>query len=242
MYTKLIAIATCITLSIVLPSRLVGQACCSAGTPLLGSLELPATPHNTWQFVLSYDFNVLKDVVAGTQRLAEGSRRRTTHSLLWETSYGITSTLSITLLATAVQQERVITAASTAASALRTRGVGDAVLLLKYALVPLTLPAQREITVGAGGKIPLGASTLSSDGVLLPGRHVQQHVSGGLHAGQQPAATAPFGTAWLDPIPSKIASKAARMPLLLLMTIHLLSAYVIRRQDTKRMGVFVKSY
>ena len=51
---------------------------------------------------------------------------------------------------------------------LRTRGIGDAVLLVKYNIVPLNIVSQREIAIGAGPKIPLGKSRLSSEGILLP--------------------------------------------------------------------------
>lgn len=57
---------------------------------------------------------------------------------------------------------------SPSGSALRTRGLGDALVLFKYALIPLTIPSQQEVTIGVGGKIPFGASTLTSRGILIP--------------------------------------------------------------------------
>lgn len=167
MYRNLTLIAIALFALYLEPRGLFAQACCSAGTPLLGSLELPATREGTWQFALSYDYNLLKDVVSGSRLLSENSRQRTVHSVLWETSYGITPLFSVSLLATAVQQERVVEVGETSAATLRTRGIGDAILLFKYALVPLTLPEQYEVTIGGGTKIPLGASTLGSQGVLI---------------------------------------------------------------------------
>lgn len=149
-------------------TSLWAQACCSAGTPLLGSLEFPSTPEGIWQFALTYDYNVLRDVVSGTQKLVDDTRRRQTHSLMWETSYGISSLFSVSVMFTAVQQERTIAPETASESLLRTRGVGDALVLLKYALIPLTLPAQQEVTIGMGEKIPLGSSTLTSNSILLP--------------------------------------------------------------------------
>ncbi|MGH2568566.1 MAG: hypothetical protein ACRDGA_09520 [Bacteroidota bacterium] len=168
MYKKRFTIAILLASLTLTSAKGLAQACCSAGTPLLGSLEFPSTPAGIWQLTLTYDYNVLRDVLSGTQTLVDDSRRRVTHSLLWETSYGISSLFSISILLTAVQQERAISPESQSESLLHTRGVGDAVALIKYALIPLTLPSQQEVTIGAGGKIPLGASTLTSHGVLLP--------------------------------------------------------------------------
>lgn len=168
MYKNLALIAIILCVGCLRSTTLFAQACCSAGTPLLGSLELPATPQGTWQFALSYDYNLLKDVISGSRLLSDNSRQRAVHSILWETSYGITPVFSVSLLATAVQQERVVEAGGPSGATLRTRGIGDAILLFKYALVPLTLPEQREVTIGGGTKIPLGASTLTSQGVLIP--------------------------------------------------------------------------
>lgn len=167
MYLKQLTIATFLTITL-MPAEGWAQACCSAGTPFLGSLEFPATPERNWRFAFVYDYNTLRDVVSGTKQIFDNTRQRVTHSLMWETSYGITSRFSATVLITAVQQERKIAPETPTESVLRTRGLGDALLLFKYALVPLTLPSQQEVTIGIGGKIPLGVSTLTSRGVLIP--------------------------------------------------------------------------
>jgi hypothetical protein len=67
------------------------QACCTAGVPLLGSLELPATPAGSWQFALTYERNTLRDVVSLTEKLDDDLRRRTVHTAMLETSYVLIS-------------------------------------------------------------------------------------------------------------------------------------------------------
>ena len=153
-----------------LPSLAFSQACCSAGVPLLGSLELPTTSVGTWQFSLTYERNVLRDVISGTDKFDLNNRRRTVHSVLLETNYGLAQRVSITALLSLIQQEREITNPFLPGRTdfLSTRGSGDAVVLLKYDLYPLTMATQRQIALGFGPKAPLGKSTIKTNGILLP--------------------------------------------------------------------------
>jgi len=145
------------------------QACCSGGTPLLSSIELPATGVGTLQLALTYEYNALRDVLAGSTQLADDSRRRTTHAILLETNYGLTSFLSISLLLSAVRQGRFVQSpVSGAGSTLQLSGPGDAVLLLKHNLLDADILSQRQLSIGVGTKIPLGASTRTHNGILVP--------------------------------------------------------------------------
>lgn len=146
------------------------QACCSAGPPLLGSLEFSPSPPETFQSVLTYHYNHLRDLLSGSTRLSDNSRQRTVHSVLLELSYGLSSSLSVSSLISFVRQERRVTSTVDVLieSSVQTRGFGDALLVMKYRLVPLTIISQHEIVIGIGGKIPLGISSLSSGGILLP--------------------------------------------------------------------------
>jgi hypothetical protein len=166
---KSIAIAVLLLCEIGMSPYAWPQACCSAGTPLLSSLELPSTAVGTLQLALTYEYNTLRDVLSGSSTLSDDSRRRRTHSLLLETSYGFSSSFSASVLLTIVQQERSIrSSVDGGESFLKTRGVGDAIVLLKYHLVRANIINQRDLSLGAGVKIPLGKSNLTSDGILLP--------------------------------------------------------------------------
>jgi len=146
------------------------QACCSSGTPLLSTMELPGTPAGQWQFAVTYNYNYLDDVVAGTQQLGDSQRRRISQSILLEISYGLTSRLSVSTMITGIQQERRVRSAlpGTSGERTRARGIGDGIVLLKYTLHPQTIQDQRELSVGVGPKIPLGSSQLKNNNILLP--------------------------------------------------------------------------
>ncbi len=147
-----------------------GQACCSSGTPLLSTMELPGTPPGQWQFVFTYDFNYLDDVIAGTQRVGESQRKRISQALLLEISYGITHRLSVSAMITGIQQERRVRSPleGTTGEITRTRGIGDGIVLMKYTLHQQTIMDQRELSIGIGPKIPLGRSQVRIDNILLP--------------------------------------------------------------------------
>jgi hypothetical protein len=150
--------------------QLHAQACCSGGTPLLGSLESMTTPAGTWQFTLTYDYNYLDDVLTGSQKLNDNIRRRATHSSALEISYGLLKNLSLTTMLSFVQQERRITSGqlNEGENLLVTRGIGDAIFLVKYTFSPYNIYRQREISFGLGPKLPLGKSSIKTGGILLP--------------------------------------------------------------------------
>lgn len=151
-----------------LPALLAGQACCTSGTPILGSLELPATPPGRFQTAVSYDYKSLQDLVDGRDLLQEHLRSRSTHSLLLEMSYGLSHSFSLSGLFSYVRQERRILPGSQETNTLTTQGVGDAVFLVKYMLIKGTVFSQRSLSIGVGPKIPIGKFQLRSDGIVAP--------------------------------------------------------------------------
>jgi len=149
-----------------LPTIILAQACCSAGTPLLSSLELPATPAGSWQLALTYENNTLKDVVSNSEKFNDDTRQRLTNSALLEVSYGLSRLVSVSTLFSFVQQGRKINSFG-GESLLKARGIGDAAILLKYNVSPLSFANQREVVLGLGTKYPLGNSNLMSDDILI---------------------------------------------------------------------------
>ncbi|GJM27367.1 MAG: hypothetical protein DHS20C17_00020 [Cyclobacteriaceae bacterium] len=155
-----------VVILLVLPGTidLQAQTCCSGGVPLSGNLGLPAADQNSWQFALSYDLNVLKTLKVGTEKLDERNRERVTHSLLFETGYTFTERFSVDLFASYVRQERNISNPGLPDQNQHTDGFGDAVILLKYRIIhkgPVTW------TLGAGPKLPTGASDITNNGILV---------------------------------------------------------------------------
>lgn len=147
---------------------LYAQACCSAGAPILGSLQLSSSNAGNTQLAVSYEYNSLQDVINISNALDDQSRERYTHSLMIEGNYGITKRFSVSGLLTLVQQGRTITTPTGNQNQLVTGGIGDAVLLLNYNLIPGNLFKQRVLNIGVGPKIPLGQSNQRSNGILVP--------------------------------------------------------------------------
>ncbi|MBN4051984.1 hypothetical protein JYT53_00625 [Cytophagaceae bacterium AH-315-L13] len=146
-----------------------GQGCCSGGTPILSSLELPATGSKQIQLALTYDRNTMNTLFENTQKIEDDLRKRLVNSYMLESSYGINSFLSVTGFFSYIFQQRNIKSIATEKNNITTSyGIGDAVILLKYNLETIKNGNQRIIALGAGPKIPLGKSTITENGILLP--------------------------------------------------------------------------
>jgi len=139
------------------------QTCSCGGAPLLGALEIAATPVGSWQLGLTYEYNDISDVVSGSRRLENDGPRQATHSALFEITHGLTRSVSATGLLTLIQKERKT------GERLLTRGIGDGLVLVKYNVMLPVAFRQREMAVGVGVKIPFGPSRLTlSNGALIP--------------------------------------------------------------------------
>ena len=148
------------------PASIFAQCSCNS-TPLLGSLELPATSAGSWQFAVTYDYNNVTDSYVGTKQIDLVPEFKT-HSGLFEVSYGLTPRFSVSTLISFVQQNR-----NTPSSLTRTRGFGDAAVLLKYSVIQMTAAGQRSAAIGAGPKIPLGKSKLRNKNGILYSESLQ---------------------------------------------------------------------
>lgn len=149
-------------------TEVVSQACCSAGAPILGSLETSTAGKNNLQLSLSYDFNNLQTVLEGSQKIDDDTRQRLSNSLLLETTYGIFDRFSVTGLITYINQQRIINSSIGEENSLSSSGFGDALLLIKYEVISQTIVDQTQLAFGAGPKIPTGASDVTQNGILLP--------------------------------------------------------------------------
>lgn len=144
------------------------QACCSAGTPMLGSLETSTALKNNLQLSLTYDYNTLQSVYEGTQKIDDQTRERTTHSALLEATYGLTDKITFTGLFSYINQRRIVTPDAETKNVLSSSGIGDALILFKYEIISQNILNQRQLAVGLGPKIPTGASDVTQNGILLP--------------------------------------------------------------------------
>ncbi len=144
------------------------QACCTAGTPILSSLEMSTTDYKSWKFGLTYQYNSLKSVYDGSDKLEEFSRERITQSALIEINYGLLPKLTLTALFTYINQQRLIDPVTGGNNALNSGGIGDFLVLAKYKVIEQNFIDQRELAIGGGIKVPLGKADVKSNGILLP--------------------------------------------------------------------------
>jgi len=156
---KYIIVAQGILVSGQLPGY--SQTCCSGGVPLSGNIGFEGAESGTLQMELSYDLNYLATLKTGSEIYEDGTRQRTTHSLLVKAGYSIKHWLAIDALFSYVFQGRRITF-DDQINQVDTRGLGDAVLMAKFIL--LNLPeAGSELQLGIGPKLPLGRSDLTNN-------------------------------------------------------------------------------
>jgi hypothetical protein len=142
------------------------QTCCSGGVPLSGNIGFEGASTGTLQMEWSYDLNYLATLKTGSEVYEDGTRQRTTQSLLLKTGYSLTSWLAFDALFSYVFQERKITF-DNEINQVNTNGLGDAVLMAKFILLSM---AERgsELQLGLGPKLPLGRSDLTnSQGITL---------------------------------------------------------------------------
>ncbi|MEP0862626.1 MAG: cytochrome c3 family protein [Ignavibacterium sp.] len=111
------------------------QACCSAGTPMLGSLETSTTTKSNLQLNLIYDYNILQSVFEGSTKIDDETRERITNSIWFETTYGLTDKLSFIVFFTFIYKRRIITTTSDSENLLSSSGIADLLLLIKSGLI-----------------------------------------------------------------------------------------------------------
>lgn len=140
------------------------QTCCSGGVPLSSNLGLPAGEKGVLQLALTYDLNILETLKTGRQTLEDDARSRRTHSTIFEVGYSWTDKFSVDGFFSFVRQERIINQFGNTNISV-TNGIGDAVLLFKFK-VWASENNETVLQIGAGPKIPLGASDKRSSAGL----------------------------------------------------------------------------
>ena len=142
------------------------QTCCSGGVPLSNNLGLPNLGKGTFQIALNYDYNNLNTLKSGSDVLDDNSRLRITHSILTNLNYSITDKISLETQLSWVNQRRKISQFNEV-DLEETSGIGDAVILLKYAFSNL-IGENSVLNAGLGTKIPIGSTNNKSKiGVIL---------------------------------------------------------------------------
>lgn len=154
----------------------LAQGCCTAGTPILGTLELGSTPTSTLIFNVTYEYTFRDRFYFGSDRVddptvfGQARREQAIQSVLLETSYGFSRRVSMSSVLSFTRRglDRTSSApVGAVTSSLNNTGLSDGVFLIKYSFVPLSLISQREVALGGGVKVPFGSYDETLGGVRL---------------------------------------------------------------------------
>ena len=154
----------------------LAQGCCTAGTPILGTLELGSTPTSTLIFSVTYEYTFRDRFYFGSDRVDDPTvfgqvrREQAIQSVLLETSYGFSRRVSVSSVLSLTRRGLNRTSSApvgAVTSSLNNTGLSDGVFLIKYSLVPLSLISQREVALGGGVKVPFGSYDETLGGVRL---------------------------------------------------------------------------
>ena len=152
----------------ILVSHTFAQTCCTSGTPILSSLEMSVANKNILQINLSYNYNILQDILDTDIKLNDNTRERLTQSIILELNYGFTKYFTLAALFTYVKQSRTIKPIEGLQNNLHVLGISDIVILGKYNLIQQNILSKNDLTLGLGIKIPAGKFDVKEDNILVP--------------------------------------------------------------------------
>lgn len=139
------------------------QTCSCASVPLLGSMELATPGDGKWFLASTYEYHDVSELVRGSSSVPDATGRdRTSEALILEASKGITQKLSFSALLSAVRHDRTVGGAHDSAS-----GLGDAIVMLKYSPLAVSLYSPNAVSFGLGARLPVGEDAASSGGITL---------------------------------------------------------------------------
>jgi len=124
----------------------------------------PASPDNgQWYFGTTYEFHDVSDLVAGTSSIPDQTGRdRTSQALLFEASRGLTEKWSISAITATVNHDRQV-----GGFRVSTSGLGDAIMMARYAARSISLYSDTALAFGVGARVPLGEDEARLQDVVL---------------------------------------------------------------------------
>lgn len=138
---------------------LLGQTCCSGGVPVSNNIGFQSSTAGTVQLSINGDFNFLRTLKEGSQRLDDDLRLRTTQSYILRGAYAIRNRLTIETFLPLVRQTRRVENNFGSIDRQATFGIGDPVFLGIYDLIQKEL----KVRIGGGPQIPLGSFSERDD-------------------------------------------------------------------------------
>ncbi len=135
------------------PGSLNAATCSCASVPLLGSMESVSPTKSGWFISSRYEVHDISDLYSGSDEVNDETERdRDSQSLVFEVSYGIGEKWSVTGLVSASEQNRKVGQGSTTTG----RGLGDGLVMIKYAPRSVGLFSRYGVSFGVDAKLPIG--------------------------------------------------------------------------------------
>jgi hypothetical protein len=148
--------------------RLSAQGCCTAGSPSLGGLQSGTDKKGQLKYAMAFEVTSLATTYLGSNKISNRfNQTAIVGNYSIELGWGISNRLSLSAIGNFSRRQREVKFANGSAFVSEGRGIGDMVVFAKYALWQLDLADQRELSIGAGMKIPVGKSRMKEDGVVL---------------------------------------------------------------------------
>jgi len=141
----------------------VAATCSCASVPLLGAMELATPGEGKWFLAGTYEFHDVSELVSGSSSVPDTTGRdRTSEALILETSRGLFGKFSFSALVSTVKHDRTVGGVKDSAS-----GLGDAIVMLKYSPLSISLYSRNAFSLGVGARLPIGEDDATSGDIVL---------------------------------------------------------------------------
>lgn len=141
----------------------IAQTCSCASVPLLGTMESASPKDGQWFLATTYEFHDVSELVAGSSSISDTTGRdRSSEAFVIEASKGLSEKWSVSALLAVVEHQRQVGSARASAS-----GVGDAIVMLKYAPKSISLYSDTSLSFGVGSRLPIGVDDARQNSITL---------------------------------------------------------------------------
>jgi hypothetical protein len=155
-------------LLLVMSNSLFAQSCCTGSAPITGAYRITSTASNKWGISLINDFNYIGDVYAYDTKLDNNNVSRITNTLLWQTNYGLSDRLSLSVIVPFISKSEQINARGITKQ-VSSNTIGDLSVLLQYALI--NKHKSFNMIIGTGIKLPTAPTQITdseTQTILIP--------------------------------------------------------------------------
>jgi len=164
-------LSACLTMLVfaLAASSTSAQNCCAPTVPQQGVMGETATLPQTLDFALHYEYLRSRGMYQGPDKIHDPYGTETDwHRVTATVSYGLTRRTSFTAIAPWVTKEKTRYLGASDITVLKKGdGLSDVTLLGRYSLIVRDFVNYHELSIGAGIKVPTGATDLESLGARI---------------------------------------------------------------------------